>query len=102
MRIFVSKTVEGLSNPHVLIPAGGEFNRRTNAAFAGLPNFVKIIDDSDCLAHDTDLKTHLTHVRAVLTKPASTASPRVQRNVFRAQCMDFCGYQVSEDGQLGH
>ena len=86
-----------LRNPQGLISAGDEFNRRTDAAFAGLPNFVKIVDD--CLVHDTNLETHLSHVRAVLTRAREHGiTLSANKFVFGAESVDFCGYQVSEDG----
>ena len=56
-----------LHNPQGLISAGDGLHWRTDAAFAGLPNFVKIVDD--CLVHDTDLETHLSCLRRPDTSP---------------------------------
>ena len=86
-----------LCNPQGLISAGDELNRRTDAAFAGLPNFVKIVDH--CLVHDTDLETHLSHVRAVLTRAREHGiTLSAKKLVFEAESVCFYGYQVSEDG----
>ena len=54
-----------LRNPHGLISAGDEFNRRTEYAFEQVPNIFKIMDD--CLAYDADFGSHVEHVRQVLT-----------------------------------
>ena len=85
-----------LRNPQGLISAGDEFNWRTDAAFAELPNFVKIVDD--CLVHDTDLETHLSHICAVLTRAREHGiTLSAKKFVFGAESVYFCGYQVSED-----
>ena len=62
-----------------------------------IAEFVKIVDD--CLVHDTDLETHLSHVRAVLTRAREHGiTLSVKKFVFGAESVDLCGYQVSEDG----
>ena len=66
---------------------------RTDAVFAGLPNLVKIVED--WLVHDTDLKTHLSHVRVVLTRAREqriTLSAKMF--VLRAESVYFCGCQI--------
>ena len=85
-----------LRNPQGLISAGDEFNRRTDAAFAGLPNFVKTVDN--CLVHDTDLETHLSHVCAVPTRAREQEITLSAKKFVFGASVDFCGYQVSEDG----
>ena len=83
-----------LRNPQGLISTGGEFNWRTDSAFAGLPNFVKIV--YDCLIHDTDLETHLSHVLVVLTRAREHGiTLSAKKFVFGAESVDFCGYILS-------
>ena len=84
-------------NPQGLISAGDEFNRRTDAALADLPNLVKVVDD--CLVHDTSFDEHLHHVRAVLQRAREHGITfSAKKFSFGAEQVPFCGYTVSSTG----
>lgn len=84
-----------LCNPQGLISAGDELNRRTDAAFQGIPNFAKIVDD--CLAYDSDFKSHVQHVRDVFMckrDHSITISPKK----FELGVEEICGFQINGQG----
>ena len=86
-----------LRNPQGFIGAGDEFNRRMDAAFSGLSNFAKVVDD--CIIYDNDLSTHKSRVRQVLQqarKHGITLSPR--KFVFAQPEVRFCGVVLNADG----
>ena len=84
-------------NPQGLISAGDEFNRRTDAAFSGLRDLIKIVDDA--LIFDNDLDEHVDHVRAVLQRAREHGITFSRKKfVFAASEVDFCGHVVNGDG----
>ena len=78
-------------NPQGLVPAGDEFNIRTDPALDRLPNFIKIVDDG--LIHDVTFDGHAAHVRA--HEHGITLS--VKKFEFAASAVHFCGFNVTKD-----
>ncbi|XP_065193134.1 uncharacterized protein LOC135824328 [Sycon ciliatum] len=86
-----------LRNPQGLVSAGDEFNRRTDAAFAHISQFQKVVDD--CLVYDNDLNTHRSHVRDVLLCARENGiTLSAKKFVFGMPAVEFCGYRISADG----
>ena len=86
-----------LRNPQGLISAGDEYNRRTDAAFDGITNFKKVVDD--CLVYDDDLSDHVARVRRVLTCARDNGIKlSAKKFVFAATQIEFCGYRLNADG----
>ena len=86
-----------LRNPQGFIGAGDEFNLRTDAAFAGIENMAKVVDD--CLIFDDDLDKHTARVRQVLQRAREhgiTLSPR--KFVFAQSEVNFCGFTINTVG----
>ena len=84
-------------SPHGLISAGDEFHRRTDAAFSGVSNLVKVVDD--CLVHDVTFAEHLQHVRSVLLRAREHGITFSKKKfLFVAKEVPFCGYIVSDAG----
>ena len=85
-------------NPQGLISAGDEFNRRTDAAFAHVSNFVKIVDDA--LIYDgDDFDEHVKHVRSVLQCARDHGITLSRKKfLFAAEEVEFCGYIVNSTG----
>ncbi len=80
-----------------LSSAGDEFNRRTDAALAGLPNVEKVVDD--ILIHGKDLESHTKNVREFLERcrqAGITLNPKKAK--FAQESVKFAGYVVSRDG----
>ncbi len=77
--------------------AGDEYNRRTDAALAGLSNMEKVVDD--ILIHGEDLDKHLVDVKAFLTRcreAGITLNP-AKFKLGQAE-VKFAGYLVSNQG----
>ena len=84
-------------NPQGLISAGDEFNRRTDAAFAGISNLIKVVDDS--LVHDENFKDHYARVRAILLRAREHGiTLSAKKFIFATDEVEFCGFIVSADG----
>ena len=87
------------SHPQGLISAREEFIRCTDAAFSGVSNLVKIVDD--CLVHDVPFIEHLQHNRSVLVralKHSICITFSEKKILFGAKNVPFCGYVVSDAG----
>ncbi len=77
--------------------AKNEFNCRTEAALAGLPNVEKVIDD--IIIHGTDLESHLKDVRRFLLRCREEGITLNRKKVKLAeQSLKFTGYVVSDKG----
>ena len=80
-----------LRNPPGLISAGDEYNRRTNAAFTHLNNFVKVVDDR--LVHGQTFREHVADVRNTLLCARENSSTfSLKKFVFASHEVDYCGY----------
>ncbi len=77
--------------------AGDEFNRRTDAALAGIDNMEKVVDD--IILHGENLEDHIANVRKFLTRcreSGITLNPK--KFQFAQQQVRFAGYMVSDKG----
>ena len=86
-----------LRAPMRLISSGDEYNRRGDAALADIPRTLKIVDD--LLMHDATYGAHLSHVITVLRRCRETGitiNPR--KFQFARRTLDYCGYQISDQG----
>ena len=86
-----------LRAPMRLISSGDEYNRRGDAALADIPRTLKIVDD--LLMHDATYGAHLSHMIAVLRRCRETGimiNPR--KFQFARRTLDYCGYQISDQG----
>jgi len=90
-----------LRNPQGFIAAGDEFNRRTDAVFAGIPQFSKVVDD--CLTYDAGFSSHVQRVRTVLTQARKHGITFSEKKFNFAQAeVQYCGYLVGRDGWKVH
>ena len=80
-----------------MISAGDELNRRTDAAFAGISNLVKVVDDG--LVHDENFKDHYARVRAILHCAREHGTIlSAKKLIFATDEVEFWGFVVSADG----
>ena len=90
-----------LRNPQGFIAAGDEFNVRTDAAFDGIPNFSKVVDD--CLKYDVTFNDHVQHIRQVLTRARKHGITFSEKKFeFAREEVNFCGYLVGTNGWKIH
>ena len=86
-------------NPQGLKSAGDEFNRRTDAAFAGIPNLVKVVDDGR--VHDDSFQEHYARVRAILIcARENSITLSAKKFIFGVHEVEFCGFSISADGYV--
>ena len=86
-----------LRDPQGFIAAGDEFNQRTDVAFSGIPHLAKVVDDG--LIYDSDYKTHLQNVRAVLQRAREhRITLSAKKFVFGQDKVDYCGYVLDRNG----
>ena len=86
-----------LRNPQGLISAGDEYNRRTDAAFAHLNNFVKVVDDG--LVHGQTFREHVADVRnTLLCARENGITFSLKKFVFASHEVDYCGYILNSAG----
>ena len=86
-------------NPQGLISAGDEFNRRTDAAFAGIRNLVKVVDDG--LVHDDSFQEHYARVRAILVRARENSiTLSAKKFIFGVHEVEFCGFSISADSYV--
>jgi transposase InsO family protein len=77
--------------------AGDEFNRRTDTALAGLPNFEKVVDD--ILIHGQTYEEHIENVKAFLLRCREAGITLNPKKFNLAQNkVKFAGHIVSEKG----
>ena len=88
-----------LRAPMGLSIIGDEFCRRGDAVFAGLQNFVKVVDD--ILIYNKDYETHLHRVYELLLRCQwAGIMLNADKFVLAAPSASFCGYGVSTDGVI--
>ena len=86
-----------LRNPQGLISAGDEYHRRTDAAFAHLNNFVKVVDDG--LVHGQTFREHVADVRnTLLCAHENGITFSLKKFVFASHEVDYCGYILNSAG----
>lgn len=88
-----------LRAPMGLSVSGDEYNRRGDDALQGCNNTVKVVDD--VLVYDREYQQHLNHIWDVLKqclKYGVTLNP--DKFFFAEQSIEYCGYQLSEEGFL--
>ena len=80
-----------LCNPQGLISAGDEYNRRTDAAFAHLNNFVQVVDHR--LVHGQTFREHVADVRnTLLCARENGIMFSLKKFVFASHEVEYCGY----------
>ena len=80
-----------------LISAGDEHNRRSDDAFAGMENVVKVVED--VLIFDADFNTHVERVKSAIRRCSEhgiTIHPK--KFIFAQPSVSYCGYKVSRHG----
>ncbi len=77
--------------------AGDEFNRRTDAALAGIPNMSKVVDD--IIIYGNDLEEHINNVRQFLQRCKDTGITLNSKKFKLAKSsVKFAGYIVTDQG----
>ncbi|XP_065182117.1 uncharacterized protein K02A2.6-like [Sycon ciliatum] len=86
-----------LRNLQGLISAGDEFNQRTDAAFAGIEQFSKVVDD--CLVFTDSFEQHLERTREVLQRARRYGiTLSAKKFAFAETEINFCGYVINKSG----
>ncbi len=77
--------------------AGDEFNRRTDAALAGLSNMSKVVDD--IIVYGSDLEEHINDVRQLLLRCRESGITLNKKKFQLAKNnVKFAGYVVTDHG----
>ena len=79
------------------ISAGDEHNRRSDDAFAGVENVVKVVED--VFIFDADFNTHVERVKPAIKRCSEhgiTIHPK--KLIFAQPSVSYCGYKVSCHG----
>ena len=83
--------------PQGYVSSGDEYNQRTDAAFDGVPNMVKIVDD--ILVFTETWEDHVKTVRMVLERAKKNSITLSPKKFKFAECqVNYCGFQVGENG----
>ena len=80
-----------------LISTGDEHNRRSDDAFAGMKNVVKVVED--VLIFEKDFATHVKKVKSAVkwcSKRGTTIHPK--KFIFAKSSVSYCGYTGSRHG----
>ena len=86
-----------LRNPQGFIAAGGEFNKRIDDVFRGIPNWAKVVDDG--LVYGSNYATHLQNVRDVLQRARKHGiTLSAKKFTFAQERVQFCGYILNSTG----
>lgn len=83
--------------PQGYVCSGDEYNQRTDAAFDGVPNMVKIVDD--ILIFNETYEEHINSVRTVLERASQYGiTLSAKKFVFAEPKVNYCGHNVGEEG----
>lgn len=86
-----------LRNPQGLISAGDVFNQRTDAAFADIDQFAKVVDD--CLVYSESFADNVATTRQVLLRAREHGvTLSAKKFQFAEDQISFCGYTVNQSG----